>query len=120
MMMVVLQIVKYLLMDKVCASAVGVKEYVLLTCSLVGILDGQHVTHTAQSFISSLLITILCLLLSSWIWIGLDLLSGTGVVAALRIVVQPNHPFPDMWTSINILNDACQIFVDGLSVCVSK
>ena len=70
MMMVVLQIVKYLLMDKVCASAVGVKEYVLLTCSLVGILDGQHVTHTAQSFISSLLITILCLLLSSWVWIG--------------------------------------------------
>ena len=46
MMMVVLQIVKYLLMDKVCASAVGVKEYVLLTCSLVGILDGQHVTHS--------------------------------------------------------------------------
>ena len=66
MMMVVLQIAKYLLMDclralpndEVRASAVGVKEYVLLTCSL-GILVGQHVTHSAYSFISSLSITII-------------------------------------------------------------
>ena len=108
MLMVVLQIAKYLLMDclrafpndEVRASAVGVKEYVLLTCSL-GILDGQHVTHSAYSFISSLSITIICLCLSSWLWIGLDLLSNTDVATAVRIVVQPNHPFPD--ADINIL-----------------
>ena len=45
---------------------------------------------------------------------------GYGVATAVRIVVQPNHPFPDMRTLISILNDPCQIFVDGLSVCFQK
>ena len=49
-------------------------------------------------------------------WIGFTI-SGTGVANAVRIVVQPNHAFPDMRPLINILNDACQIFVDGLSLC---